>query len=94
MRQVETNSYFAFGMRRLTFLMMLLPLTSMVSASSAFERFEVWRRRWLFPPLVRTSLPEPVNRKRLEVALWVLSLIYRRSLLCEALMHTPFQKDG
>src|SRR5512143_4321704 len=61
------------GARTFTFLMILLPLTSTVSASRALVRLDVLRRRWLFPPLVRTSLPAPVRRNRLEVALWVLS---------------------
>ena len=40
-----------------------------------FVRFEVRRRKWLLPPFVRMSLPEPVRRNRLDVALWVLSLV-------------------
>jgi len=39
-------------------------------------RFDLRRRKWLLPPLVRTILPEPVMRKRLEAALWVFSLYF------------------
>ncbi len=42
--------------------------------NSSLVRLEVRRRRWLLPPLVRTSMPDPVRRKRLDVALWVLIL--------------------
>ena len=64
-----------FGARRFTFLMMLLPLTVCISESWAFVRFEVRRRKWLLPPFVRMSLPEPVRRNLFDVALWVLSLV-------------------
>src|SRR6185503_9254711 len=64
------------GARRLTRLMMPLPFTSCISDNCAFVRFDVCRRRWLLPPFVRTTLPEPVRRKRLEVALWVFSLFF------------------
>jgi hypothetical protein len=42
--------------------------------NKALVRFEVRRRRWLFPPLVRIKTPDPVRRNRLEVALWVFNL--------------------
>src|ERR671922_959051 len=64
------------GARRLTRLMILRALTSSISDNCALVRFDVRRRRWLLPPLVRTTLPEPVRRKRLDVALWVLSLVF------------------
>src|SRR5512138_449929 len=62
------------GARRLTRLMILRPFTSSISDNCTLVRFDVRRRKWLLPPLVRTTLPEPVRRKRLEVALWVFSL--------------------
>ena len=40
-----------------------------------FERLDVRRRKWLWPPFVRITLPDPVRRNLLEVALWVLSFI-------------------
>src|SRR5512143_4310348 len=64
-----------FGARILTFFLILRAFTPTVSASRALARADRLRRRWLFPPLLRTSLPAPVNRNRLEVALWVLSFI-------------------
>src|SRR5512143_771063 len=62
-----------FGARILTFFLILRAFTPTVSASRALARADRLRRRWLFPPLLRTSLPAPVRRNRLEVALWVLS---------------------
>lgn len=50
------------------------PLTGTISVNSRRVRLDVRRRRWLLPPLVRTNIPEPVTRKRLAVALWVLIL--------------------
>jgi len=50
------------------------PLTGIISAKSCLVRLEVRLRKWLLPPLVRTTTPLPVNRKRLDVALWVLIL--------------------
>src|SRR5512139_1333319 len=70
----KRKNYFILGLRRLTRLMMLRPLTGIISLNSAFVRSDVRRRRWLLPPFVRTSLPEPVRRNRFEVALWVFSL--------------------
>src|SRR5512146_2663745 len=58
-----------------TRLMILRPFSSSISDSCTLVRFERFRRRWLLPPLVRTTLPEPVRRNRLEVALWVFSLV-------------------
>lgn len=55
-------------------LMMPRPLTGTISASSALVRLEVRRRKWLLPPFVRTSVSDPVRRKRFDVALWVFSL--------------------
>jgi hypothetical protein len=49
--------------------------TSTISDSKAFVRVEVRRRKWLLPPFVRIKVPDPVRRNRLEVALWVFSLI-------------------
>src|SRR5918993_3974396 len=66
--------YSMLGARRLTRLMMPPPFTSCISDNCAFVRLDVRRRKWLLPPFVRTTLPEPVRRKRLEVALWVFSL--------------------
>src|SRR5512144_3082239 len=54
--------------------MMPSPLTGSISDNSFLERSEVRRRRWLLPPLVRTSVPDPVRRNRLLVALWVFIL--------------------
>jgi len=52
----------------------LSPLTGTISVNNALVRFEVRRRRWLFPPLVRNKTPDPVRRNRFEVALWVFNL--------------------
>src|SRR5689334_15679690 len=68
-------TYFILGARRFTRLMILRALTSSISDNCALVRFDVRRRRWLLPPLVRTTLPDPVRRKRLDVALWVFSLV-------------------
>src|SRR5512143_325627 len=71
----DLPDYFSMlGASRFTFLMMLRPFTVCISARSALVRRERLRRRWLLPPLVRTSLPLPVSRKRFEVALCVFSL--------------------
>src|SRR5215211_414501 len=75
-RFAPTATYFILGARRFTRLMILRALTSSISDNWAFVRLDVRRRRWLLPPLVRTTLPEPVRRKRLDVALWVLSLVF------------------
>ena len=61
------------GARRLIRLMNLRPFTTIVSLNNALVRSEVRRRKWLVPPLVRTSVPEPVKRNLLDVALWVFS---------------------
>src|SRR5690242_15918355 len=65
-----------FGAKRLTRLMIERPLTGTVLLKSSLVRSEVRRRKWLLPPLVRTSTPEPVKRTLLEVALWVFSLYF------------------
>ena len=49
--------------------MILLPFTETISVNKALVRFEVRRRKWLLPPLVRTNWPDPVKRNRLDVAL-------------------------
>ena len=64
------------GANRFILLMYPLPLTGIIFENRSFVRFEVRRRKWLLPPFVRTSLPEPVNLNRLAVALWVLSLYF------------------
>ena len=53
--------------------MNLRPFTTIISLNNALVRSEVRRRKWLLPPLVRTSVPEPVKRNLLDVALWVFS---------------------
>jgi hypothetical protein len=53
-----------------------LPFTGIIEVNWRFVRFEVRLRKWLLPPLVRTSLPEPVKRKRLAVALCVFNLYF------------------
>src|ERR1044071_2566182 len=63
------------GARRFTRLIILRPCTVSISDNCTFVRLDVFRRRWLLPPFVRTTLPEPVRRKRLEVALWVFNLV-------------------
>jgi hypothetical protein len=67
--------YSMFGARRLMRLMNLRPFTTIISLNNALVRSEVRRRKWLLPPLVRTSVPEPVKRNLLDVALCVFSLI-------------------
>ena len=80
------------GARRLTRLMMPPPFTSCISDNCAFVRLDVRRRKWLLPPFVRITLPEPVRRKRLEVALWS-SVWSCQLLLCEALLISPFKQN-
>jgi len=65
-----------FGARRWTRLVMPRDFTGIISLSKRLVRLEVRRRRWLLPPFVRTSFPDPVTRKRFEVALWVFSLYF------------------
>src|SRR3970040_806112 len=72
-------------------LMILRPFTSIISDNCAFVRLDVLRRRWLLPPLVRTTLPEPVRRKRLDVALWVLSFILP-ALALRGILRAPFRR--
>src|SRR5262245_12554464 len=79
-----------FGASRLTRLMILLPFTSCISDNWALVRFEVRLRRWLLPPLVRTTLPEPVRRKRLDVALCVFNLVLPVFAL-RGILLTPFR---
>jgi hypothetical protein len=65
-----------FGARRLMRFTNLRPNTGTISLNNAFVRSEVRRRKWLLPPFVRTSTPEPVMRNLLDVALWVFSLYF------------------
>ena len=84
-KAANKNGYDRLGPKSLTFHVRREALDALDDArdpsrgssrsSSALVRFEVRRRRWLLPPLVRTSMPDPVRRNRLEVALWVFSLI-------------------
>ena len=62
------------GARRWTRFTIPRPFTGIISSNRRFVRLGVRRRRWLLPPLVRTSFPDPVRRKRLDVALCVFSL--------------------
>jgi len=55
-------------------LTMLFPATGSISMNCALVRAGVRRRRWPLPSLVRRNIPEPVRRKRLDVALCVLIL--------------------
>src|SRR6185369_16803931 len=64
------------GAKRFTRLMIERPFTGTVLLNRSLVRSEVRRRKWLLPPLVRTSVPEPVKRNLLEVALWVFSLYF------------------
>src|SRR3954452_17887950 len=48
--------------------------TAIVSSYWRAARLDLFRRRWLFPTLVRRILPEPLTCMRRAVALWVLSL--------------------
>lgn len=50
--------------------------TTSILENSALARFDLRRRKWLLPPLVRTILPVPVTRKRLAAALYVFSLYF------------------
>ena len=61
--------------------------------AGALVRLDVRRRRWLLPPLVRTSIPDPVRRKRLEVALWVFILYFPACLLAWHDL-TPFTQNS
>src|SRR5690606_40792057 len=64
------------GFRRLMRLTYLRPKTGTISLNNALVRSDVRRRKWLLPPFVRTSVPEPVRRNLLEVALCVFSLYF------------------
>jgi hypothetical protein len=55
--------------------MIAFPSTGIISDSRALTRGDVRRRKWLLPPFVRTKMPDPVMRNRLDVALWVFNLI-------------------
>src|SRR5512142_3159826 len=81
-----------FGARRLTRLMIFAPFTSSISDNCALTRFDACRRKWLLPPLVRTTLPEPVRRKRLDVALWVFSLVLPLAFALRGIDDTPFEQ--
>src|SRR4030042_2954489 len=65
-----------YGARRLTCRVVPLSLSTIISPSSSLGRLGVLRRRWPLPILVRITLPLPVRRNRLAVALWVLSLVF------------------
>jgi len=54
--------------------MIFSPSTGTISVNSTLVRLLVRRRKWLLPPFVRTRMPDPVRRKRLDVALWVFIL--------------------
>src|SRR5258706_2112501 len=87
----KSRPYFIFGARRLMRLMILRATTGCISLKFALVRFEVRRRKWLLPPLVRTTLPEPVRRKRFEVALWVLSLVFPPAFALRGIADFSFQ---
>src|SRR5690349_18618387 len=53
-----------------------LLLTTDILSSARFTRPDLRRRKWLLPPCVRTTMPVPVTRKRLAVALCVFSLYF------------------
>src|SRR5512143_4026608 len=91
LRQAEACLYSMLGARRLTRLMILRAFTTCISDNCAFVRFDVCRRKWLLPPLVRTTLPEPVRRKRLDVALWVFNLVLP-ALALRGIADSPFKK--
>lgn len=66
-----SNSYFEYGMSRRIRFSSLLSVANILSYRR-FHRFARRRRRWLFRPLVRLSLPVLVKEKRLAAPLWVL----------------------
>jgi hypothetical protein len=68
--------FFKYGAKRLTDLTIPRPLTGIISSNKRLVRFGVRLRRWLLPPLVRTSIPDPVIANRLAVALWVFILYF------------------
>ena len=74
-------------------LMILRAVTGCISLKFAFVRLEVRRRKWLLPPLVRITLPEPVRRKRLDVALWVFSLVFPPAFALRGIADFSFQTD-
>ena len=71
-----------YGASRPIRLMTLLPCTGTISVNRALARLERRRRKWLWPPFVRTTLPDPVMRNRLDVALWVFSLYFPAFCFC------------
>src|SRR5215813_13229332 len=84
------------GAKRLMRLVILRPKTGCISLKFALVRFEVRRRKWLLPPFVRTTLPVPVRRNRLEVALWVFSLTLPAFALrgiADCSFHTDFRQN-
>jgi hypothetical protein len=70
------KTYFHVGRKALDALDELAAQYGTISLNNALVRSEVRRRKWLLPPLVRTSTPEPVKRNLLDVALWVFSLYF------------------
>ena len=56
--------------------MIFTPSTTIISDNRTLVRFEVRRRKWLLPPLVRNKTPDPLRRNRLVVALWDFNLVF------------------
>jgi len=82
-----------YGARRATRLAIPRPLTGTISANSILVRLEVRRLKWLFPPFVRTKIPDPVKRKRFEVALWVL-ILYLPVVCLRGTLKTPLTQNS
>src|SRR5918911_2605755 len=61
--------------------------TGIISSYSRAARLERFRRRWLLPWRVRTSLPEPVYSNRRAAALWVFNFGIERG--GRQVYHTP-----
>jgi hypothetical protein len=80
------------GAKRFTRFLIPRPLTGIISLNNLFVLFDVTRRRWLLPPFVRTSFPEPVNRNLFEVALCVFSL-YLPVRCFRATSFTPLKQN-
>ena len=75
------SPFFRYGARRFTLFTIPRPFTGSISLNKAFVRLDVLRRKWLLPILVRTNIPDPVRRNRLEVALCVLILYFPAACL-------------
>jgi hypothetical protein len=73
---LRSKYHFKFGARRRTRLRIPRPFTGIIWSNWRFVRLGVRRRRWLLPPFVRTSIPDPVKRNRFEVALCVFNLYF------------------